>query len=781
MIDITCYYEGRDLGCSYAPQGCSFKVWAPTASLVSLVLYKDSGHYNTQGLVTDHSNGHEMKMEKDRSGVWSSYYSGDLKGLFYMYKTEFSDGTVYYAVDPYAKAVSANGARTAIVDLLSTNPVGWDEDVKPPLCHPTDSIIYELHVRDFSAHGDSGMCHKGKYKAFTEIGLKDVHGNALGIDHLAELGITHVHLLPVFDYKTVNELQVDDSDTDTSVSLYNWGYDPQNFNVPEGSYASDANNPVTRIVEFKEMIQAFHRKGIRVIMDVVYNHTFTVEDGPFEPFVPRYFYRTDNAGRLTNGSGVGNEVASERPMVRKYIKDSVRYWAEEYHIDGFRFDLIGLTDTQTVKEITNELIEEVDHTLIFYGEPWTGGVTPLTHQTLKGTQKGERFALFNDHFRNAIKGDSDGWGRGFATGERGKELEIMMGVSGSIHDFTYSPSETINYVTVHDNLNLWDKVLTTEGLSQEAGLLNSGGGLFTHSYDNVGMNTADPYKSVNKRNILGSDTVRRTILANGIVLTSQGIPLFQAGDEMLRSKFGDHNSYRSGDLINAIRWDNKRRFRPLFEYYKGLIALRKSHSAFRMHTREQIEKHLDVLQCGGSVVAYRLRDHANGDIWRNIIIIYNGNMEEVEVEIPVSSSGWNIAVNDRAAGTQSMAMVFGDLVTVPKLSMMVLYEEKDAKPYPTRNIEIHYERPKGDYEGWNLWVWGKGMREHQVNFEGIRNGRAVAVIPALPGARQIGYIIRLNDWEKKDVERDRYIDLGTGKGDLQVIVKSSRNQWKRTS
>ena len=779
MIDITSYYEGRDLGCSYAPQGSLFKVWAPTASLVSLVIYKEAGQYNSQGLVTDHTNGHEIVMEKDESGVWSSYFSDDLNGLFYMYKTEFADGTPRYAVDPYAKAVTANGARTAIVDLKSTNPVGWYEDAKPPLCHPTDSIIYELHVRDFSAHGDSGMCYKGKYKAFTEIGLKDAYGNALGIDHLAELGITHVHLLPVFDYKTVNELQVDGHDA--SVSLYNWGYDPQNFNVPEGSYSSDANNPIIRIVEFKEMIQAFHQKGIRVIMDVVYNHTFTVDDGPFESVVPHYFYRTDEAGKMSNGSGVGNEIASERPMVRKYIKDSVRYWAEEYHIDGFRFDLIGLTDTQTVKEITKELIEEVDQTLIFYGEPWTGGATPLTQQTLKGTQKGEQFALFNDHFRNAIKGDSDGWGRGFATGERGKELEIMMGVNGSIHDFTYCPSETINYVTVHDNLNLWDKVLTTEGLAQEAGLLNSGGGSFAQHLDYEGMKTVDPYKSVNKRNIFASDTVRRTVLANGIVLTSQGIPLFQAGDEMLRSKFGDHNSYRSGDLINAIRWDNKRRFRPLFDYYKGLIALRKSHPAFRLHTREQVEAHVEVLQCRGNVVSYLLKNHANDDTWRNIIVIYNGNAEAVEAEVPLSLTGWNVAVNDHVAGIESLEMVYGDMVTIPKLSMMILYEEKDAKPYPTRNIEIHYERPKGDYEGWNLWVWGKGMREHQVNFEGIKNGRAVAVISALPGASQIGYIIRLNDWEKKDVERDRYINLGTGKGDLQIIVKSDVNQWRRTS
>jgi len=356
-----------------------------------------------------------------------------------------------------------------------------------------------------------------------------------------------------------------------------------------------------------------------------------------------------------------------------------------------------------------------------------------------------------------------------------------MGVSGSIHDFTYCPAETINYVTVHDNLNLWDKVLTTEGLAQEAGLLNSGGGSFGHPLDYEGMKTADPYKSVNKRNIFTSDVVRRTILANGIVLTSQGIPLFQAGDELLRSKFGDHNSYRSGDLINAIRWDNKRRFRQVFDYYKGLIALRKSHPAFRLQIREQVEAHVEVLQCSGNVVSYMLKNHANGDTWRNIIVIYNGNTEAVEVEVPLSLTGWNVAVNEHVAGTDSLEIVYGDMLTIPKLSMMVLYEEKDAKPYSTRNIEIHYERPKGDYEGWNLWVWGKGMREHQVNFEGIKNGRAVAVISALPGARQIGYIIRLNDWEKKDVERDRYIDLGTGKGDLQIIVKSDVKQWRRTS
>jgi pullulanase len=673
MINITSYYEGEDLGCCYAEKGSMFKVWAPTASLVSLVIYIDSGRYNELGQVTEHNEGTEIVMIKDIDGVWSSYCAGDLKGKFYMYKTEFADGKVHYVVDPYAKAVSANGARTAIIDLQSSDPLGWDEDVKPPLCHHTDSILYELHVRDFSIHSDSGLVNKGKFKAFTELGLKDISGNTLGIDHLEELGVTHVQLMPIFDFKTVNELNIDHSGA--LFPDYNWGYDPQNYNVPEGSYASDASDPIIRIVEFKEMIQALHRKGIRIIMDVVYNHTYLVEGGPFEYIVPGYFYRTDDAGNITNGSGVGNELATERPMVRKYIKDSLHYWAKEYHIDGFRFDLMGLIDTMTMIEITHELHEEVDGSILIYGEPWTGGFSPLTQQTLKGTQKGRLFSVFNDHFRTAIKGDSDGSGRGFATGEYGKEWEILKGVRASIHDFTEAPMETINYVTVHDNLNLWDKVLTTEGLRNEAGMLDTFGGLRADRMEVKFAKTADTYKSVNRKNPLTSDTVRRSLLANGIILTSQGIPMIHAGDEMLRSKFGDHNSYRSGDWINGIRWGNKKKFQAVFQYYRGLINLRKSHPAFRMQTREQIEKHLVVIRCSGNVVAYQLKDHANGDQWSNIVVIYNGNKDMVEVDLSESGADWNVVVNDHEAGTLCLDRILGNAVTVSRLSIMVLYQE----------------------------------------------------------------------------------------------------------
>lgn len=353
-------YEGKDLGLTYFTGFCVFKVWAPTALAVSLVLYETGG--NDVKATTD--SGRILYMQRTHKGVWQTKLYGDYKGQYYMYRAVFADGSVVEAVDPYARAVSANGVRTAIVDLRNTDPKHWAQDVAHQLEHPSDAVIYELHVRDFSSHESSGMRYKGKYKAFTEFGLSDSEGNAIGIEHLVELGITHVHLMPVFDFQTVDELNV--------ARDYNWGYDPQHYNVPEGSYSTNPADPGLRILEFKEMVQALHSRGIGVIMDVVYNHTYCVDTGPFEPLVPDYFYRRDFTGHLSNGSGVGNELATERPMVRKYIKDSLAYWASEYHIDGFRFDLMGLMDSVTMREITEELRFEVNPNLLLYGEPWTG-------------------------------------------------------------------------------------------------------------------------------------------------------------------------------------------------------------------------------------------------------------------------------------------------------------------------------------------------------------------------------------------------------------------------
>jgi pullulanase len=771
-------YAGRDLGLTYSAEYSRFKVWAPTAFAVSLVLYATGGN----GILAAHAgdykdSGRIISMQRADGGVWEASVPGDLKGKYYMYRAVFADGSINEAADPYATAVSANGLRTAIIDLQDSNPENWEQDTSPVLPHPADAVIYELHVRDFSAHDSSGLAHKGKFKAFTESGLRDSAGSALGIDHLAELGITHVHLLPVFDFQTVDELKVPgEAPRSPLFTDYNWGYDPQHYNVPEGSYSTDPANPLTRIREFKEMVQALHSRGISVIMDVVYNHTYSIEQGPFQPLVPDYYYRHDYSGRLSNGSGVGNELATEQPMVRKYIKDSLAYWASEYHIDGFRFDLMGLMDSVTMREITEELRLEINPALLLYGEPWTGGDSPLATKTLKGVQRGKGYAVFNDNFRSAIKGDSDGWGKGFATGEYGKEGAVASGIKGAIHEFTDSPVETVNYVTAHDNLNLWDKILAAQGLRQEAHLLELENGRLRGGGDlEAAVELADPYFAIDPLDVLENETVRRSLLANGIILTSQGIPFLHAGDELLRSKYGDHNSYRSPDCINAIRWENKKKFMPVFRYYQGLIELRRRHPAFRLHGRQEIERSLEFLRCEGGVVAYVLKNYAGGDVWNNIVVIYNANMGPVTQCLPESSGCWNVVVDHTHAGSEAFRQTENGSIEVAGLSMMVLYD-KYGEPEPrSKIVEVHYERPDGDYRGWNLWVWGTGIQDGQRDFQHMEDGHAVARIEVLPGTASIGYILRLNDWEEQDGMGDRFIDCSGSEEAVKVRV-SDRQQ-----
>ncbi|SEO14381.1 pullulanase, type I [Paenibacillus sophorae] len=763
-------YNGMDLGLSYTPESSIFKVWAPTAFAVSLVLYNSGGEEigNAEGS----EDARLSYMLRRDGGVWQVKVAGDLKGKFYMYRVVYADGMIREAADPYSRAVSANGLRSAIIDMRDTDPDGWDQDVSPTLQHPVDAVLYELHVRDFSIHESSGISGKGKYKAFTETDLRDSEGNTLGIDHLSELGITHVHLLPVFDFQTVDELQIKDGFP--GESNYNWGYDPQHYNAPEGSYSTNAADPAARVREFKEMVQALHQRGISVVMDVVYNHTYSVDGGPFEAFVPGYFYRHDYAGRLSNGSGVGNELATERPMVRKFIKDSLRHWAAEYHIDGFRFDLMGLIDTVTMREVVEELRLEVNSNLIFYGEPWTGGDSPLVSKTLKGAQRGKGYAVFNDNFRSAIKGDSDGWGRGFVTGELGKEGAVAAGIIGAVHDFTDSPAETVNYVTAHDNLNLWDKLLATQGLRQDArlpdldnGRLKNGGSL------EEAVANADPYVGITEEILLENETVRRSLLAVGIVLTSQGIPFLHAGDELLRSKYGDHNSYRSGDAINAIRWSNKARFLPVFQYYKNLIALRRNHPAFRLHGRQEIERSLEIFRCDGGVVSYVLKNHAGGDSWKNIVVLINANPWEVTTGLPVCSEQWNVVVDHTRAEVAPFRKVEGTEVQLEGLSLMVLYDECGTPPPRAKTVEVHYERSDGDYRGWNLWVWGTGIQDGQCDFRYMEDGRAVATVEVLPETRSFGYILRVNDWEARDGSTDRFIDCSVNEEVIKVLIKDS--------
>nr|WP_154896100.1 type I pullulanase [Paenibacillus xylanexedens] len=671
-------YEGKDLGVKIDAQSCQFKVWSPDAVQMDVLLYPASTTElpgGQGGTGEQRAEPKEFLMERQQQGIWLLKLDGEWNGYRYMYRATFEGGRQEIAVDPYARAVTMNGEMGVIIRLEETDPQGWSQDVRPELKSPVDAVLYELHVRDFSIHPSSGMVNKGKYLAFTETGLCDSEGNTLGIDHLAELGITHVHLLPVFDFATVDESKAgDNAYGDSEDSSYNWGYDPLHYNVPEGSYATRADEPGTRIRELKALVLALHQRGIGVIMDVVYNHTFNTKGSSFEKLVPGYYYRQNEDGTYSNGSGTGNEVATERPMVRKFILESVRYWAEEYHIDGFRFDLMGLIDTATMRELAAELHEHVSPSILLYGEPWAAMDSPLGERmTLKGDQKRDGLAVFNDNYRGAIKGDSDGAEKGFATGAEGKEEDIWTGVRGAITDFTASPSETVNYVTVHDNLNLWDKVVHTQGLEDQLGFISYDDEGHIRGYDSVeqAVQHANPYMQIDPNHVLENETVRRCLLANGIVLTSQGIPLLAAGDEFLRSKYGDANSHESGDAVNAIRWEQKQRFKPVFDYYRGLIRLRLEHAAFRLRTRNDIDQHVTLLKKDKSLLAYELSGKAAGDSWDRIIVIYNAAKESRILPIP--SGMWNIVVEQGQAGLEPLRTINDGQVSVPAISLMVMY------------------------------------------------------------------------------------------------------------
>ena len=654
------YYGGGDLGLSYGPDRSVFKVWAPTAAAVSVALYEDSGAYNAAGRVTDHETQNLHGMERDaETGVWSAAIQGNLAGKYYLYRAEFADSgneaRISWAADPYAYAVSANGQRMAIVSLDASNPPNWKPKQKPPFSAAwQDAVIYELHVRDFSIDENSGMKNRGKFLAFTERGAKTAEGAPSGVDHLASLGITHVHLLPSFDFASLNELTVDDPRSPDP--KFNWGYDPQNYNVPEGSYASDPADPLTRIREFKLMVQALHDAGLRVVMDVVYNHTYHTGSGPFDSIVPGYYYRTTAAGVPANGSACGNEVASERPMVRKYIIDSCLYLAREYNVDGFRFDLMGLIDTPTMKELTETLRKLADPGILIYGEPWQAGGSVLDEdlQTVTGAQKGLDFAIFNDRIRTAIKGGSDDGTKGFATGAPHREEGIVSGIQGSVNDVAGCAAESINYVTAHDNLNLWDKIALSLGAKN----------LAKAPYDLIKTD----------RDLLDNNAVRSALLANGIILTSQGIPFFQAGDEFLRTKFGDHNSFASPDSINMIRWENAARYRAVTEYHAGLIKLRKEHPAFRMSRREDMEGAIEILSAKNLLVSFMLKGNANGDSWKTIVVAYNGSRKPKTLRLPAGPA-WRQVVSDKKAGTETLAVISaGQRVAMPPVSMAVFYE-----------------------------------------------------------------------------------------------------------
>lgn len=622
----------------YAPEATQFTLWAPTADEVRLMLYEagEGGHaYET------------VSMERAEEGTWKTKVEKDLKGKFYTFNVKIDGKWQGDTPGINAKAVGVNGKRAAIIDLRETDPEGWAEDKRPPLASPADIIIYEVHHRDFSVHPSSGIEHKGKFLAMTETGTKNPGGMATGIDHLKELGVTHVHILPSYDYASVDETRLDEN-------KYNWGYDPLNYNVPEGSYSTDPYRPEVRIREFKQMVQALHKAGIRVVLDVVYNHTFNTAESNFERTVPGYFYRQRPDGTLADASACGNETASNRPMMRKYMIESVLYWINEYHIDGFRFDLMGIHDIETMNEI-RKAASAIDPTIFIYGEGWAASAPQMPEDSLAmkaNTYKMPGIAAFSDEMRDALRGPFNNNEQGaFLAGLPGGEESIKFGIAGAVKhpqinndSVNYSkapwagqPMQMISYVSCHDDMCLVDRLkASVPGITPE-------------------------------------ELVRLDKLAQTAVFTSQGVPFIYAGEEVLRDKKGVHNSYQSPDSINAIDWDRKTLNADAFAYYKGLIQLRRNHPAFRLGDAELVRKHLEFLPVEGTnLVAYRLKDHAGGDTWKDIIVVLNARREVASLSVPEGK--YTVVCQNGLVNEKGLATIYGPSLKVAPQSAMIIYQ-----------------------------------------------------------------------------------------------------------
>ena len=689
-------YDAEDLGASYTKDYTKFRLWTPFAKQVFVLIYK-SGDV-TQEDEEDYAEKHELK--RDVKGTWLAELSGDYENKFYVYEVHI-DNQVMRAIDPYAKAAGVNGIRAAIVDLKKTNPLGFEQHEKPVFKNSTDAIIYELHIRDLSVHEESNIDKKGKFLGLTETGTKNSDGLSTGLDHIKELGVTHVHLLPCFDYKTIDESKLEKND-------FNWGYDPQNYNLPEGSYATNPYDASLRIKEFKQMVQALHENGLRVVMDVVYNHTFTADDSNFNLIVPKYYHRTDENGKFTDGSACGNETASERPMMRKFMLDSILYWAKEYQIDGFRFDLMALHDIETMNQIRAEL-NKFDPSILLYGEGWVGGESPLPKdmRALKenAVKMDTGIAVFSDDMRDGIKGsvfeETEG---GFVNGATDKDEDVKFGIIGSvshsqidIEDVDYSslfwakqPSQTVNYASAHDNLTLWDKFKFTNPNATE------------------------------------EDLIRFNKLSAAIVLTSQGIPFFQAGEEMARTKGGVENSYRSPDSVNQIDWGRKTKFLDLSEYYKGLISLRKTYAAFRLTTAADIEKNIRFLDTQQGVIAYWL-ENPKCSVYERFLLVFNATSKEQVFQIDGTA---DVLVNEKTAGNKVIATVESS-VSVPQKSAYVLAIRRNnlsEQKEDASSNHIKFEREKKRLRNNLRKERRKIERTNTVSPEGIAIGIAVAAL-----------------------------------------------------
>ena len=632
-------YTGNDLGAVYSPKMTRFKVWAPEAESVKLNLYKQGEGDN---LIEQHV------MKKSVNGTYVFEKQGDCNGIYYTY-TVVNHGEEQEAVDPYTKAAGVNGQRGMVINLAKTNPQGFELDGYRNPEHITDAIIYEGSVRDFTMDESSGVFHNGKFLGLTEANTTNHFGEATALDYISDLGITHVQILPAFDFETVDEKN--------QKAQYNWGYDPDNYNVPEGSYAVSPYDGAVRIQEMKQMVLALHSRGIGVIMDVVFNHTYRRDDSNLQKIVPDYYYRSDENG-YTNGSGCGNEVASDRPMTQKLIVDSLIYWAKEYHIDGFRFDLMGVLDIDTMNVIA-ERLKEIRPDIYLYGEGWNGGPSSLAEEKRAfkaSAKKMPGIGMFNDDIRDTIKGSvfyDDHLG--FVNGGTHLENALRYGITGAVahpqvdydaygsKPWAKEPGQSINYVSCHDNYTLWDK-----------------------------LSVSCPEASEEKKKAMNR-------LCAAIVFTSQGVPFIQAGEEFLRSKplpekkgFAE-NSYNMPDTVNSIKWDNIHEYPDMIAYYKGLMALRKAHPVFRMQSEAEMTQNLCFLSdTPENVVAYLLKGKGADDTPENILVIFNGNDEEILYNLPEGK--WKILVDDKTAGADGKKNI-SEKTDVEPLSALVLEKE----------------------------------------------------------------------------------------------------------
>lgn len=612
----------------YSPKSTTFSLTtSPDVKKVDVVI-SDNDSDTAQQLV--------KSMKRVGAGKWKLTVKNDLKGKYYVFSV-YNQAQPDHTPGLFAKAVGVNGKRGAIVDLKDTDPDGWADDVRPELKNPCDLIIYEMHHRDFSMDMSSGIKNKGKFLALTE---------PAAISHLRRLGVNAVHILPSFDFASIDESKPD-------VAQYNWGYDPLNYNVPEGSYSTNAADPKTRIREFKQMVQALHKAGIRVILDVVYNHTFDINGSNFQKTYPDYFFRKNAEGKYSDGSGCGNETASDKELMREFMKESVAYWVNEYHIDGFRFDLMGVHDIETMNEI-HDVVAQIDPTIYIYGEGWSAGSCAYPQDKLAtkaNTCELNGIGAFSDEMRDALRGPfSDDTKGGFLAGVPGQEESIKFGIAGAISHpqidmtkvnyskvpWTNEPSQMVAYVSCHDDMCLTDR-----------------------------LRSSIPY--------IGDDElIRLDLLAQTAVLTSQGVPFILSGEEMLRDKKGVHNSFRSPDSINRLDWNNLKRYPQVFDYYAGLISLRKQHPAFRMGSADEVRKNLCFLEAPEGVVAYQLKNNAGGDSWKNIIVVLNSQKTPQTVDVPENT--YTMVVANGKVDTNGIGLLSGKTLTVAPQSALIVHD-----------------------------------------------------------------------------------------------------------